>query len=156
MAGNKNSGRHRTTTPEDPELEELGQEMVAWATEKTREFRAHIKQWYSLEKGFTKKQFDLMIEKPIFQEYYEKAMAAIAIRYLDGTVNQSIAQRFLRLYFPDLREEENDLLKLKAEIGKKKEEETQDDLARKLVEAIKDSEKLSGAEEAGRSEVEIN
>lgn len=105
--------RPRTLTPEDPELEILGQELVDWATyadtEKPRkdDKRLHLKQWYALKKSFTKVKWDKMCEKPVFRAYYEKAQAALAIRYIDGTVNPSIAQRFLRLYFGDLKKEED-------------------------------------------------
>lgn len=115
-------GRPRTSTPPDPELEILGQELVDWATyadtekPKKDDKRIHLKQWYSLVKGLTKKNWDHMCEKEIFRAYYEKAQAAISIRYIDGTVNPSIAQRFLRLYFSELKKDEDQVVEMKARL----------------------------------------
>lgn len=117
------AGRPRITVPTDKELIRLGKEMVEWATEPTDEFRAHITQWYSIKKEIPKNSFDLYITKPAFQDYYRRTIQALAVKYLDGTVNQSIAQRFLRLYFPELREEENELLQLKADLQRRNEED---------------------------------
>ena len=111
-------GRPRTTTPNDEELIELGEELLTWATEKTKELRYHLNQWYCLEKGYTKKQWDLMCDKEAFRAYYERARIAIAKRYVDGSINSTIACRFLRLYFPELRDEENATKKYEADLRK--------------------------------------
>ena len=148
------TGRPRTTTPEDDALHVLGKEIVKWATEPTEELRYHLNQWYCLKKGFRKKEWDLMCEKPVFRAYYEKARVAIARRYVDGSINASIANRFIRHYFPEVKKDEDALVVFKAQAAKKLEEESQDGLARKLVEAITHIEVVSGAQEAGRSEVE--
>jgi hypothetical protein len=126
MAGNKNSGRNRTTTPEDEELELLGKELVEWATEKTKEFRYHVKQFYSIKKCLSKTHWDMMIQKPIFRDYYDRALAALSQKYVDGTINPTIANRFLRLYFPELRAEENETKQFESDIRKQNIEEAQD------------------------------
>ena len=48
------------------------------------------------------------IQKKEFIPYYEIALKMVGMLYLDGTVDKSIAQRFLRVYFKDLKEEENE------------------------------------------------
>lgn len=111
-------GRPRTTTPEDDELEKLGSELVKWATEPCKDLRFHLKQWWCLEKGLLKKQWDLMCEKPIFQAYYERAQTALSRRYVDGSINASIANRFVRLYFPEVRKEEDEKAKYLANLNK--------------------------------------
>jgi len=111
-------GTHRTTTPEDPELEKLGEELVKWATEESKELRFQLKQWWCLEKGLLKKQWDLMCEKPVFQAYYERAQTALSTRYVDGSINAPIANRFLRLYFPEIRKEEDEKAKYLANLNK--------------------------------------
>ena len=90
-----------------------------------------------------------MCEKPVFRAYYEIAQAAIAMRYMNGVINPSIAQRFMRLYFPELKKDEDDLITHKAKAAKKTEEESHDDLVRKLAQALQDSETVPGTEEAG-------
>ncbi len=118
------SGRLRTTTPEDPELIKLGQELVKWATdEKTDELRCRFSQWYSLIKGITHNEWDLMLQKPVFRGYYEKAQTALAQKYVDGSVKDSIGHRFLRIYSPEVKHQENqdkeDDLERELEIKKK-------------------------------------
>lgn len=104
-------GRPRTVTPAPEECIELGKELVLWATEKTpkTEKRVHLKQWWALIKSMTKKEWDNLCIKEEFRAYYEKAQVAIAIRYIDGTLNPAVANRFLRLYFPDLKQDEDEV-----------------------------------------------
>lgn len=98
------AGAPRTVCPEYEELILLGKELVAWAVSKdTKDSqKLHLKQWYNLEKHFTKNTWDTMCHKPEFIPYYEEAKAAISIRYLNGVVNPSIAHRFMRHYFDEL------------------------------------------------------
>lgn len=57
-----------------------------------------------------------MLEKEEFRAYYEKAKDGIARRYIDGTIHPSIAQRFLRIYFPLLKAEENEKIEFEAKV----------------------------------------
>lgn len=103
------AGRPRSAIPEKEELIELGKELVKWASEEQKKgepIRVRFCDWYTA-KGFIRKQWEHMREKPEFQWYYELARSLMAIRYIDGTVNQSIAHRYLRMYDPELRDEEN-------------------------------------------------
>lgn len=104
--GNK-GGVPRSITPEKEELIKLGQELVTWATEETDELRCRFSQWYCLKKGFIKSQWDLMRVKPEFTPYYESARVALGQKYIDGTINSSIAHRFLRIYCPEVKQEED-------------------------------------------------
>lgn len=102
-------GRPRSAIPERDELILLGEELVKWATEKEKKgerIRVRFCDWYT-DQGFVRKQWEHMREKPEFQWYYEKARSLLAMRYVDGTVNQSIAHRYLRMYDPELRDDEN-------------------------------------------------
>lgn len=131
------TGRPRTTTPEDKELIELGKELLAWATEECDELRYHLNQWWCLKNGYTKDHWDLMCDKKSFHPYYERARVALAARYVDGSINATIASRFLRLYFPDMMKNENDLVKLKAELARKQEQEDDDNGVRKIAQVVK-------------------
>ena len=101
------AGRPRTAIPEKDELIELGKDLVNWASEQTEELRCQYAQWYCVKHGFIKKQWEHMREKPEFQCYYEQARQLIGLRYVDGSVNQSIAHRFLRVYVPEVKEQED-------------------------------------------------
>jgi hypothetical protein len=101
--------RPRTAIPEKQELIELGKQLVEWAakqTKKTEPLRVRFCDWYT-DQGFIRKQWESFRDKPEFLWYYEKARSLMALRYVDGTVNQSIAHRYLRMYDPELRDEEN-------------------------------------------------
>jgi len=118
----KTVGRPRTTTPPPEELIELGKDMVRWATEKTSELRFHLNQWYCLKLGISHADFELMKDKPEFHPYYEQARIAISKRYVDSSIAPPIAQRFIRHYFPEVKGDEDDTLRLKAELAKKEKE----------------------------------
>jgi hypothetical protein len=104
--GCETSGRPRTTCPPPEELIKLGKELVQWATEETDELRCRFPQFYSLKKGILASVWDLIIDKPEFSLYYEQARIALSRRFIDGSVNQSIAHRFLPIYIPEIRKME--------------------------------------------------
>jgi hypothetical protein len=102
-------GRPRTAIPEKEELIELGKDLVEWASEKQKKgdpIRVRFCDWYT-DRGFIRKQWESFRELPEFSWYYEKARSLMALRYVDGTVNQSIAHRYLRIYDPEVRDEED-------------------------------------------------
>lgn len=102
------AGRPRTSVPEKEELIELGKDLLAWASEKKKgELRARWCEWYACKHFFVRAQWKHMIEKEEFRPYYEAAQPYLADKWIDGTINQSIAHRYLRIYDPELREEEN-------------------------------------------------
>lgn len=116
MIGNQyavgnNGGRPRTTTPPTEECIILGEELVKWATEvpPEGEIRVHFKQWWSLVKSMSKEEWDLICDTKEFRPYYDKAQISLAIRYIDGTLNPSVSNRFLRLYYPELKQDEDEV-----------------------------------------------
>ncbi len=103
------AGRPRTSIPEKEELIELGKDLVEWAslqTKKGEPLRVRFCDWYT-DRGFIRKQWENFRDLKEFEWYYEKARSLMATRYVDGTVNQSIAHRYLRMYDPELRDDEN-------------------------------------------------
>ena len=126
-------GRPRTTTPETADLIELGNELVHWATRPLSEdevpaSRCRFSQWYGLIKNIRHKDWDLMVEKKEFQSYYERAQIALAERFINAgnkdQIKESIANRFLRIYAPEVKKEENEKIKYEAEIKKKLDDES--------------------------------
>lgn len=112
-------GRPRTAIPQKEELIELGKDLVEWASaqhKKGEPIRVRFCNWYT-DRGFIRKQWEEFRDKPEFTWYYEKARSLMAIRYTDGTVNASIAHRYLRIYDPELRDSEN--LDLDADAARK-------------------------------------
>src|ERR1700690_3481836 len=104
MAG----GRPRTSIPEKEELIELGEDLLDWASEKKKgELRCRWSEWYAKKHFFIRKQWKRMLDTEEFRPYYEAAQPYLAEKWIDGTINQSIAHRYLRIYDPELKEEEN-------------------------------------------------
>ena len=97
--------RPRSVTPPMEDMIALGEEMVKWVKERPKTL--HLSEWYTIEKGYTYNQWKTFIQKTEFLPHYERATKMIALRYLDGTINPTIASRFLRNYFGDLTEREN-------------------------------------------------
>ena len=104
------------------EMIQLGKEMVKWVKE--HEKVLHLSEWYTIEKGYTYNEWKRMLNCSEFVPYYEKALKIIAKKYIDGTIHPSIAQRFLRIYFNDLREHEDATKKYESEL-KQKEQSTE-------------------------------
>lgn len=98
-------GRPRTVSLTQEEMITLGEEMLEWVKLNDP---IHLKCWYSIEKSFTYNEWDTFTKRPEFVPYYEKALAIVSLKYIDGTINQSIAQRFLRGYFKEMKLEEDE------------------------------------------------
>jgi len=135
----------RTVTPSDEEIEELGKELLAWVhyedlTEEEKEKapkRFRFPQWYSEEKNILRNSWKALVKTKIFRPYYEQAQSVMANRCVDGTLKEGFGHRYLRLYDREIVEEENSLLKLKAELARKEEEikaKTLADLAKEAKE----------------------
>lgn len=102
------AGRPRTSVPEKEELIKLGEDLLAWASEEQdKELRCRWCEWYACKHFFIRAQWKHMIEKEEFRPYYEAAQPYLAQRWIDGTINQSIAHRYLRIYDPELKEHED-------------------------------------------------
>lgn len=103
MAG----GRPRTVIPEPDEMIKLGEEMVEWVE---RNQPLHLSEWWSIEKFIVSKVWECMQVAPEFFPYYERALRIIGKQYLDKTSNvrEGVSQRWQRVYFKDLRKEEDE------------------------------------------------
>ncbi len=100
--------RPRTSVPEKKELIKLGEDLLQWASEKKKgELRCRWCEWYSRKHFILRAHWKRMLDTPEFRPYYEAAQTFLAEKWIDGTINQSIAHRYLRIYDPDLRENED-------------------------------------------------
>lgn len=104
MAG----GRPRTVSFTEKEMIALGEDMVNFikANQKTI---LHLCEWYTIEKGFTYKEWKTFIQREEFIPYYEQALKIVGLKYVskNSNVRDSISQRWQRIYFGDLREGED-------------------------------------------------
>jgi hypothetical protein len=99
-------GHPRTVSFTIDEMIELGKEMVEWVKENDP---LHLSEWYTIEKMFTYKQWKTFILRDEFVPYYETALKIVGKKYLDksSNVRDSISPRWQRVYFNDIREQED-------------------------------------------------
>lgn len=153
MALGHGFGRPRTVIPEDDELIELGKKMVEYFSEPTKEVRCMFSQWYTRQ-GFKLNQWKQMITQPVFQSYHEQARMLIATNHTNGTINPSIAHRFLRHYAPEVKEEENEELEHKANLNKPISSEPFDNVIRSIAQALKGPGTVPGTSQPFESKME--
>ena len=128
------SGRPRTVSPSDEELEALGQQMVDFVSDEANNV-LHLTEWWSTHMFFEEKVWDTICRRQIFVPYYDKALRIIGKKYLDkgSNVRDSISHRWLRHYFKDLKRSEDDEFKFK--------EETKAKLAKEVAETATQQQK---------------
>lgn len=134
---------HKTPTQyTDAELTQIGTELVEYAL--TSDL-LHVSEYYAVVRGIPRHTWKALIKTDVLLPYYEKAQAIIARRYVDGTVSSSIAHRFLRIYYKDVGESENEELREKLELEleyKKKLIEYDMQLKKQVSEMVSDEIKL--------------
>ena len=89
-------------------MNELGQEMVEFVNENIEDI-LHLSEWYTIEKGYTYNEWKNFIQIEEFLPYYEQALKIIGKKYVNknSNVRDKISDRWQRIYFPDLREQED-------------------------------------------------
>ena len=100
-------GRPRTVSLPPDEMIKLGKEMIEWVTINDP---IHLAEWYICEKHITKKEWKAMIQVPEFLSYYEQALFIVGQHYIkkNTEIEPSLKHRWLRIYFADLREQEDE------------------------------------------------
>lgn len=101
------AGRPRTLSFTPEEMVELGKEMLEWL--ENAEDLVHLSDWYTLHKKFTYNEWKSFIQRAEFLPYYENALKIVGRVYLkkDSPVEPSLKQRWQRVYYKDLREQED-------------------------------------------------
>lgn len=102
------AGAPRTVSFTEKEMIVMGLEMVDYV-KKNKKTILHLCEWYTIEKGFTYKEWKTFIQKDEFIPYYEQALKIIGLKYVDknSNVRDKISDRWQRIYFGDLREGED-------------------------------------------------
>lgn len=102
------AGAPRTVSFSKDEMIALGKEMVKYV-QKNKRTILHLCEWYTIEKGFTYKEWKTFIQKEEFLPYYEQALKTVGLKYLDknSNIRDGISQRWQRAYFGDLKEIED-------------------------------------------------
>lgn len=109
------AGRPRTTSFVPEEMIKLGEEMIEWVRENDP---LHLSQWYTIEKGFIYEEWKSFIKRPEFIPYYQRALKMVGVKYLDGgskRIKDGISHRWQRVYFKDLKDQEDEDAKEEAD-----------------------------------------
>lgn len=97
----------------DEDYEALGKEMVYFVVKNDC---YHVSEWYQGEKLLKWHEMRQLIKNPIFEAYYQKALAFVSRKYLDGTINPTVASKFVKYYFRDLYDHEKEEERYKQEL----------------------------------------
>lgn len=99
-------GAPRTVSFSKEEMIALGEEMVKWVKENKP---IHLSVWYTQVKDFTDEQWDTFRKRPEFVHYYTKALKLVGYSYLDkdSSVDVRLKDRWQRVYFKDLKAQED-------------------------------------------------
>ena len=100
--------RPRVLSFSEDEMIALGEEMVEYV-KKNKKTILHLCEWYTIEKGYTYNEWKNFIQKAEFFPYYEQALKIVGLKYVDKNTNvrDGISQRWQRVYFRDLKEQED-------------------------------------------------
>jgi len=112
------AGRPRTASLQPDEMISLGEEMLEWVEENEP---IHLCEFYTFYKNITDKDWNAMRHAPEFLHYYNSALKKIGMQYLkkDSPIEPSLKQRWARVYFKDLKEQEDADLDAAADRSKK-------------------------------------
>ena len=119
------AGCPRTVSPPPEEVVVLGREMVEWVLLNKP---IHLSQWYSGYKQILYKDWKALIQLKEFLPYYEQALGVIGLNYLakNSEVEPNLKQRWLRVYFKDLREEEDETARYNSELRREEAKKVDD------------------------------
>lgn len=101
------AGRPRTVSYTPEKMVELGEEMINWVLENKP---MHLSQWYHGAKRFVFKDWETMRKAPEFFMYYEQALSLVGLQYIEknSNIEPNVKNRWLRVYFKDLRKREDE------------------------------------------------
>lgn len=130
------AGCPRTVSFEPKEMIALGKEMLEWV--KNHPDILHLSEWYTIEKMFTYKQWKTFKDREEFMPYYEASLKLIGRKYIDKTSNvrDSISHRWQRVYFADLREEEDETARFNQSLKDEQEQAFSPELLEKYNKVI--------------------
>lgn len=119
------AGCPRTVSPPVAEVKVLGKEMVEWVLLNKP---IHLSQWYSGYKHILYKDWKALIQLKEFLPYYEEALSIIGLNYLakNSEVEPNLKQRWLRVYFKDLRDEEDATARYNSELRREEAKKVDD------------------------------
>lgn len=120
-------GAPRTVSLPEEDMVALGQEMVDWVIKNEP---LHLAQWWAVEKMITEKQWDTYQQKEEFIPFYRKALTLIGLKYLskESPIDPNLKNRWQRVYFKDLKKEEDETAKYHADLKKEEQKDISPEL----------------------------
>lgn len=102
----------------DEEAIALGEELLVWMQDQDNDPNSdivHLSEWYSEVKGIDPRHYELMCRRECFRAYYEKARKWMGKRLMKNkTLHSSYGNRFLAVYFSELKQHEIEMATIKA------------------------------------------
>ena len=101
----------------DEDVIKLGEELLKWMHDnKKNKDIVHLSQFYSEYKGICRSDWRAIAQRVQFLTYYEKALEWMGTKTLtNDKIPPSYGNRFLNIYFKDVRETEREVNKEKVE-----------------------------------------
>ena len=120
-------GRPANEGYSDEEIDSLGKEMMQWIKKVDKDNSVvHLSQFYCEIKDISYSQWKSLIQRKTFIPYYEKALLWMGRKIMmNKNLRESYGNRFLGIYFAEIREYERD----------KSREKIQDELELKKADA---------------------
>ena len=116
------------------ELIELGEDILKWIQDTWNDDRiVHLSQYY-IPKGYCRSSWKNIIQRQAFLPYYEQVIEALGTKMLTNSkFPQSYGNRFLPVYFKDIRESEREIQREKISDEIELKRNTQDALSPEAV-----------------------
>lgn len=107
------------------ELIQMGKDLLIWLEkEKDNEKIVHLSQWYSQIKGISRSDWAAIRQRDSFLQYYERAIEWMGVKtLLNKKLSDSYGNRFIAIYFKDVRDHERSSVehKINHELDRKEE-----------------------------------
>lgn len=127
--GNKTAvgyGRPPNQGYSDEELIALGEDLLKWIDEQDSNKKSnivHLSEWYSEVKRIAPSQWNSIIHRPCFLQYYEVAKHWMGKRIMKNEkLSTAYGSRFLGIYFKEVRDHEKEVVEHKIDYELKKKE----------------------------------
>jgi len=102
----------------DDDAHVLGKELLEWMSKEDDNPDSdvvHLSEWYSEIKGIDPRHFEALCRRECFLGYYEKARKWMGKRLMKNkNLHSSYGNRFLAVYFKELKEHEIEMATIKA------------------------------------------
>ena len=121
----------------DDDAHILGKELLEWMIDEDNNKESdivHLSEWYSEVKGIDPRHFEALCRRECFLGYYEKARKWMGKRLMKNkNLHSSYGNRFLAVYFKELKEHEIEMATIKANTEAQQKDEAADRATKTMI-----------------------